>query len=126
MGSALAEHISACPPMDGERTDAPGLGGLLSYTRERKPINKDYFNSALWKPALAAAEVLSSRDNGLHALRHYCALAWLEHGVSIKAVSEYLGRQTRASPFGPTRASCPVQTAELGRRLMRSSAASLA
>ena len=54
-------------------------------------MNKDYFNSALWKPALAAAEVLRSRDNGLHALRHYCALAWLEHGVSIKAVSEYLG-----------------------------------
>ena len=27
----------------------------------------------------------------MHALRHYCAPAWLEHGVSIKAVSEYLG-----------------------------------
>ena len=24
-------------------------------------------------------------------MRHYCASAWLEHGVSIKAVSEYLG-----------------------------------
>ena len=69
VGSAFAEHIAARPPMDGERTDGPGLGGLLFYTRERKPMNKDYFNSALWKPALAAAEVLRSRDNGLHALR---------------------------------------------------------
>ena len=27
----------------------------------------------------------------MHALRHSCASTWLEHGVSIKAVSEYLG-----------------------------------
>ena len=27
----------------------------------------------------------------MHALRHACASIWLEHGVSIKAVSEYLG-----------------------------------
>ena len=27
----------------------------------------------------------------MHALRHSCASTWLERGVSIKAVSEYLG-----------------------------------
>lgn len=27
----------------------------------------------------------------MHVLRHTCASLWLEHGVSIKAVSEYLG-----------------------------------
>jgi integrase len=31
------------------------------------------------------------RSNGTHALRHYCASKWLEYGVSIRAVSEYLG-----------------------------------
>lgn len=31
------------------------------------------------------------RATGMHGLRHYCASAWLEYGVSIKAVSEYLG-----------------------------------
>jgi integrase len=41
--------------------------------------------------ALLAAGVPNDRDNGMHALRHTCASLWLEHGVSIKAVSEYLG-----------------------------------
>lgn len=27
----------------------------------------------------------------MHALRHFCASAWLDGGVSIRAVSEYLG-----------------------------------
>jgi site-specific recombinase XerD len=27
----------------------------------------------------------------MHALRHACASTWLDRGVSIKAVSEYLG-----------------------------------
>jgi integrase len=91
VGLALAAHLSQREPMPGERTDAPTVGGLLFYTRERKSLNKNYFNTAIWKPALEAAAVPVSRDNGLHALRHYCASAWLEHGVSIKAVSEYLG-----------------------------------
>jgi integrase len=88
---ALAAYIGQREPLAGERTDAPGVGGLLFYTRERRPLNKNYFNSAIWKPALDAAGVPVVRDNGLHALRHYCVSAWLEHGVSIKAVSEYLG-----------------------------------
>ena len=33
----------------------------------------------------------ATRTDGTHALRHYYASALLEGGVSIKAVSEYLG-----------------------------------
>lgn len=43
------------------------------------------------KVALERADVPRSRDDGMHALRHWLASALLEAGVSIKAVSEYLG-----------------------------------
>jgi integrase len=38
-----------------------------------------------------AAGVEATRDNGMHALRHYYASALLEDGVSIKALADYLG-----------------------------------
>ena len=91
VGLALAEHVRRYEPMPGDRTDEPGIGGLLFFGREHKPLNRNYVNSRVWKPALRLAGVPVTRANGMHALRHYCASAWLEHGVSIKAVSEYLG-----------------------------------
>jgi integrase len=87
----LARHIERWTPLDGERIDRPSTAGLLFYGRERKPLNRNYFNSYVWRPALQSAGVPSGRENGMHALRHACASTWLEHGVSIKAVSEYLG-----------------------------------
>lgn len=44
-----------------------------------------------WKPALRAAEVEPTRENGMHALRRHYASVLLHAGESIKAVSEYLG-----------------------------------
>ena len=87
----LAAHIDSLRPLPGERDQGPGLGGLLFYGRERKPLNRNYFNSYIWRPTLAGLGVSSVRENGMHALRHACASTWLERGVSIKAVSEYLG-----------------------------------
>lgn len=87
----LLAYADEWQPMAGERADGPGLGGLLFSTREQRPLNRNYFNSAVWRPALEAAGVPAGRENGMHALRHFCASTWLEHGVSIKAVSEYLG-----------------------------------
>ncbi|GAA0190915.1 hypothetical protein GCM10008944_03740 [Cytobacillus oceanisediminis] len=69
----------------------PLPNGLLLFGRERKPLNKNYFNTSVWRPALDRAGIPRDRSNGMHALRHTCASLWLEHGVSIKAVSEYLG-----------------------------------
>ena len=87
----LARRIENVTPLPGERLEAPALGGLMFYSREHKPLNRNYFNPSVWRPALRAAGVPNERDNGMHALRHACASLWLEHGVSIKAVSEYLG-----------------------------------
>lgn len=60
-------------------------------TRERKPLSRNYINAYVWKNALRTAGVEPTRINGMHALRHYYASALLESGVSIRAVSEYLG-----------------------------------
>ncbi|WP_410662902.1 tyrosine-type recombinase/integrase [Amycolatopsis sp. lyj-84] len=50
------------------------------------------FTSDVWNPAVrAAGHDYGKRRDGMHALRHYCASAWLANGVSIKEVAEYLG-----------------------------------
>lgn len=91
VATSLSAHLSEWGSMPGERISAPSLGGLLFFSREKKPLNKNYFNTSVWRPALDAVGIPRERENGMHALRHACASMWLEHGVSIKAVSEYLG-----------------------------------
>jgi integrase len=119
----LARTLERFEPLTGERVVAPGLGGLMFYSRERKPLNRNYFNQSVWRPALAAVGIPNERDNGMHALRHACASLWLEHGVSIKAVSEYLGHAdpgftlrvyTHVMPTSGDKARKAVDTA-LGR-----------
>jgi len=87
----LAQFLRSCDPLQGERTLEPSEAGIIFTLRERKPINKNYFNTAYWHKTLKAAEISRMRTSGMHGLRHYCASMWLEKGVSIKAVSEYLG-----------------------------------
>jgi integrase len=74
-------------PGNAERVAVP----LLLTTRERSALNRNYFNSSLWRPAQQRANVEPSRDNGCHALRHWYASVLLDAGESIRAVSEYLG-----------------------------------
>lgn len=45
----------------------------------------------MWKKALTAADVPTTRENGMHALRHHYASVLLDAGESNKALSEYLG-----------------------------------
>ncbi|MEU0393598.1 tyrosine-type recombinase/integrase [Streptomyces sp. NPDC006208] len=56
----------------------------------------------VWKPALAEAGVIpereagerrfvSSREHGMHALRHFYASVLLDAGENVKALAEYLG-----------------------------------
>lgn len=91
----VADELSAflrfAEVLEGERTLSPSVGGIILTLRERKPINKNYYNTRYWHPAILSAGLLRSRSNGTHALRHFCASTWLEHGVSIRAVAEYLG-----------------------------------
>ncbi len=89
---ALAAHLAAHPAVtvtlpdesDGERPLSMDLVCGL-------PMNRNQFNRQVWSPALRRASVPASRDNGMHALRHFFASVLLDAGESIKAVSEYLG-----------------------------------
>jgi len=65
--------------------------GLILTTRERSALNRNYFNTRIWKRAQAQVGIEQSRDNGMHALRHWYASVLLDAGESIRAVSEYLG-----------------------------------
>jgi integrase len=92
----LAAHLEAWPAVAitlpwREAAGRPETARLLFTTRERTALARTYFNRHVWKPALEAAGVPATRDNGMHAARHYYASALLEDGVSIRAVAEYLG-----------------------------------
>lgn len=106
VSDALAAHITRRPPIDvtlpWKTPDGPPVTAkLLFYSRERKALNRNYFNMYLWKPALIAAGVIPervpgerftpSREHGMHALRHYYASVLLDSGENIKALAEYLG-----------------------------------
>ncbi|MFG1856805.1 tyrosine-type recombinase/integrase [Actinomadura geliboluensis] len=102
----LAEHITRRPPIEvtlpWKTPDGPPVTAtLLFYSRERKALNRNYFNMYLWKPALVSAGVIperlpgrrftESREHGMHALRHYYASVLLDAGENVKALAEYLG-----------------------------------
>ncbi|HUR13495.1 MAG TPA: tyrosine-type recombinase/integrase, partial [Mycobacteriales bacterium] len=57
---------------------------------------RNYWNAKIWKPALVKAKIPTTRENGMHALRHFYASALLDGGESIKAVSEFLGHRDAA------------------------------
>ncbi|WAX77336.1 tyrosine-type recombinase/integrase [Streptomyces sp. KMM 9044] len=84
----------------------PRTHNLLVAGRERKAINRNYFNSYVWKPALAEAGVIASleenapdgarvwepsREHGYHALRHFYASEQLEAGESVVSLARWLG-----------------------------------
>ncbi len=79
---ALAEHLRQYPA---------GEDGLIFTSRQGKPLDRNYINSHIWKPALKRSGVEPTRDNGMHALRHAYASVLLDAGESIKAVADYLG-----------------------------------
>ncbi|MEE4546192.1 site-specific integrase [Streptomyces sp. V4-01] len=106
VGDILKAHAKQFPPAE---VTLPWLtpGGplvtkrLLFTTGAGKVIRRNDFNSNTWKPALVAAGVLpkpergqspkSSREDGMHALRHFYASVLLDAGENIKALSQYLG-----------------------------------
>jgi integrase len=103
---ALAAHITQRPPVEitlpwKTPEGPPVTATLMFYSRERKALNRNYFNMYLWKPALVTAGIIperqpgerfkESREHGMHALRHYYASVLLDAGENIKALAEYLG-----------------------------------
>ena len=93
---AINEHMTRFPPREvalpWDRLDGPERTvTLLLTTRERGALNRNYFNTKIWHPALEKAGIEVKRENGTHALRHFYASTLLDAGESIKALSEYLG-----------------------------------
>jgi len=68
-----------------------GLRDQVFTWRDGGLIHRTYYNNGVWKPALRAADIEASRENGMHALRHHYASVLLEGGVSIRALADYLG-----------------------------------
>jgi integrase len=104
LATEIKEHMRTYPPV---RVTLPWLdpessntsSALLIFTsREHNALNRNYINKYVWKPALTKVglSTVRSAGNGMHALRHFCASNWLEHGVSIKAVADYLGHRDEA------------------------------
>lgn len=77
---ALTEHLRRV-----------GLNDQVFTWRDGELIHRTYYNNGVWKPALRVAEIETTRENGMHALRHHYASVLLEGGVSIRALADYLG-----------------------------------
>lgn len=94
---ALAAYLVTYPattvelPWETPDSDKLVRVSLVLSTRERSALNRNYINTYIWKKALMKAGVEPSRENGMHALRHFYASVLLDAGESIRAVSEYLG-----------------------------------
>ena len=75
--------------------------------------NRNYYNRKIWKPALPAADMEPTRENGMHALRQHFASVLLDGGVSTRALAEYLGHSDPGftlrvyAHLMPTRGPCP-------------------
>ena len=96
---AVEAHVADHPPLPVTMPWDAGDGAppkprtyrLLSSTREGQAWNRNYFNTRIWKPALADAGVPATRMNGSHALRHWYACKSLEQGVGLARLGEILG-----------------------------------
>ncbi|WP_333768201.1 tyrosine-type recombinase/integrase [Streptomyces sp. IBSBF 2435] len=106
VADAIRAHVDRCKPvavtLPWKRTDGPLITKCLYFSNMAGGIVwRSNFNIQEWKPALAAAGIIatpdqgdpyeSARVHGMHALRHFYASVLLDAGESIKAVSEYLG-----------------------------------
>lgn len=82
VAEAIAEQVRRFPS---------GESGLVFVSREHKPLVRTYYNPHIWKKALRSAGVDPTRENGMHALRHFYASVLLDAGESIRALADYLG-----------------------------------
>lgn len=96
VGDTLAAYLEQFPAravtLPWDRPDgALTIVQLVITTQENTVVNRHRCNAKIWKPALAAAGIPATRENGCHALRHYYASVLLDGGESIRTVSDHLG-----------------------------------
>ncbi|NEE24869.1 site-specific integrase, partial [Streptomyces sp. SID7982] len=101
-----------CPPRLGNGTGdrCPRRTPATGLPRERRPLNKNYFNY-LWKSALEAIGAIEAqnekhvgkgrkweecRDNMMHALRHLFASEAINEGVDVYTLADLLGHEEPA------------------------------
>jgi integrase len=92
---SLAAHMAEWPgisvAMEWEPSGQTVAAKLVLSTRERGALDRNYVNAKIWKAALVRAGMEPSRENGMHALRHFYASVLLDAGESVRALAEYLG-----------------------------------
>lgn len=106
VADALRAHMKQFPPVEitlpWKVAGGPLVTERLVFMGPRGGhVGRTSLNEEAWKPALASAGVIptpaagaphaESRENGMHAMRHFYASVLLDAGESIKAVAEYLG-----------------------------------
>lgn len=106
VADALREHMKRFPPVEvtlpWKVADGPPVTKRLVFTGPRGGhVWRMSLNEEAWKRALASVGVIpkrkpggsyvESRENGMHALRHFYASVLLDAGENIKALAEYLG-----------------------------------
>ncbi|MFP8943825.1 tyrosine-type recombinase/integrase [Streptomyces fenghuangensis] len=106
VADALRSHMRRFPPVNITLPWKTANGQLVTkrllFTAPMGGhIWRNTLNEDAWKPALAAAGVIptpergesykASREDGMHALRHFYASVLLDAGESVKALAEYLG-----------------------------------
>ncbi len=106
VADALREHMKRFPPVEvtlpWKVADGPPVTKRLVFTGPRGGhIWRTSLNEEAWKRALASAGLIpkrkpresyaESRENGMHALRHFYASVLLNAGENVKALAEYLG-----------------------------------
>jgi integrase len=78
---------------------------LFRWPSDDQHVKARSYSETVWKPAIARAGIIpapekdkrararyaTTRKEGIHQLRHYCASVMLAGGVSIRELAEYLG-----------------------------------
>ncbi|WP_328866032.1 tyrosine-type recombinase/integrase [Streptomyces sp. NBC_00304] len=106
VADALRTHMKQFPPVEitlpWKVVGGPLVTKRLIFTGPRGGhVWRTSLNEEAWKPALASAGVIpvpaadtshaESRENGMHAMRHFYASVLLDAGENVKALAEYLG-----------------------------------
>ena len=97
----LSAHIAAHPPVAAALpSKVPGgkltTVSLIFTTPQGAAPHRSSFNAVAWQPALRGAGIPLTRENGMHALRHYFASVLLSRGVDTRTLAAYLGHSDPA------------------------------